>query len=220
MATTLEADAAVAAWLGAVAHDGWHGATLESAAAGAGLAADDIQAAAGDRLDAALALFDGAAREAALAAAAPGTTRDRLFDGLMRGLDRLQAERPAVLAMAAARDPGLLLPVAGRSGAALRRLAMAAGVDIGGLRGPLRLAALGALGARLFAVWRGDDSPDMAATMAELDRLLARAERAETEGFSVDLLGLPGLSSLADRLPLRAGRGDRDPPPSPDPLAE
>jgi hypothetical protein len=93
-------------------------------------------------------------------------------------------------------------------------------VGVDGVRGQLRLAALGGLAARLFLTWRQDESPDMAATMAELDRLLERAERAETEGLSADLIGLPGLRSLADRLPWRAGRGDRDPPPSPDPAGE
>jgi hypothetical protein len=180
----------------------------------------DIIALAGDRMDAALALADVAAREAAIGAAGPGSVRERLFDGLMRGLDVLQAKRDAVLAIVAARDPGLMLQLAGRSGPAIRRLAMAAGIDVGGVRGQLRMAALSALAARLFATWRQDESPDMAASMAELDRLLERAERAETEGLSPDLIGLPGLRSLADRLPWRAARDDRGPPPSPGPTAE
>jgi hypothetical protein len=211
---------AVDAWLGAVAREGWHGASLESASAGSGIPSAEIMARAGDRLDAALAVADHAAREAFLGAAGAGTARERLFDGLMRGLDVLQARREAVLAVAAARDPGVLMLLAGRSGPALRRLATAAGVGVDGVRGQLRLAALGGLAARLFLTWRQDESPDMAATMAELDRLLERAERAETEGLSADLIGLPGLRSLADRLPWRAGRGDRDPPPSPDPAGE
>jgi hypothetical protein len=213
-------DLAVDAWLGAVAREGWHGASLDSAAAGSGLPAAEIMARGGDRMDAALALADFAAREAAVGAAGPGPVRERLFDGLMRGLDALQARRDAVLAIAAARDPGLLLLLAARSGPAIRRLAAAAGMGLDGIRGQLRLAALSALAARLFAAWQQDESPDMAASMAELDRLLARAERAETEGLNPDLIGLPGLRSLVDRLPWRAGRGDRDPPPSPDPAAE
>lgn len=220
MTTKTSREAAVQAWLSAIAREGWFGATLDAAATGAGLPAAEIMALAGDRMDAALALADVAAREAAVGAAAPGSTRERLFDGLMRGLDTLQGQREAVLAIATARDPGLMMMVVGRSGPAIRRLAMAAGVGIDGWRGQLRLAGLAALASRLLATWRDDDSPDMAATMAELDRLLERAERAETEGLSPDLIGLPGLRSLADRLPWRAGRDDRDLPPSPGPSAE
>lgn len=217
---TLTRDAAAKAWLAAIAADGWHAATLDQAAEGPGVAAADIVATLGDKFDAAGWLADTALRQAAIGAAGPGSSRDRLFDGMMQGLDALQAERAAVLAMWAARDPGLLLLVIGRSGAGLRRLALAAGVTIEGPRGQLRLAALGALVTRLFHVWRADESADLAASMAELDRLLARAERAEAEGLSADLIGLPGLRSLVDRLPWRAGRGDRDPPPSPDPTGE
>jgi hypothetical protein len=125
-----------------------------------------------------------------------------------------------VLAIWGSRDPGVLVLLAGRGGLHVRRLAQAAGMAIDGPRGQLRLAGLAALIAQAFAAWRRDDSADMAATMAELDRLLERAERAETEGLSPDLVGLPGLSALVSRLPWRRGSGDPAPPPSADPGAE
>ena len=146
--------------------------------------------------------------------------RERLFDGLMRGFDALQGRRGAALAIWNSRDPGVTLLLAGRAGLHLRRLAMAAGADVSGVRGQLRLAALGALCLQAFTAWRADESADMAATMAELDRLLERAERAETEGLTPDLIGLPGLSALVSRLPgRRAGAASGDPalPPSPGP---
>jgi hypothetical protein len=212
---------ALAGWLSAIGEKGWRRATLEDAARHAGLTPADVRAAAGDRVDALAALQDHVAAEAATGAAeAQGSVRDRLFDGLMRGFDAAQANRAAVLAIWASRDPGVLLLLAGRGGLHVRRLAQAAGADIGGPRGQLRLAALAALIAQAFAAWRRDDSADMSATMAELDRLLERAERAETEGLSPDLIGLPGLSSLVSRLAGSRGSGDRAPPPSAGPAAE
>lgn len=199
----LPADVALDAWMAAIADAGWHRATLADAARAAVLAPREL-ALAGDRHDAAGRLADQALREAFLAAAGEGHVRERLFDGLMAGLDVLQAHRPAVLAMWRARDPGLLLLVSRRLPAGARRLASAAGMATGGWKGPLRLMALSAMGADLFRHWLRDDSADMAATMAALDRLLDRAEKLETEGVSLRLLGLPGLTNPFRRAPAPA----------------
>lgn len=214
-------DRAQAAWLSAIAEAGWRRADVADAARMSGLAEADIRAHGGDRVDALAALQDHVAAEAVAGALeAGGSVRDRLFDGLMRGFDAAQANRPAVLAIWRSRDLGVILLLAGRGGLHVRRLAQAAGIDVHGPRGQLRLAGLTALIAQAFAAWRGDDSPDMSATMAELDRLLERAERAETEGLSPDLLGLPGLSSIFSRLPWRRANVDPAPRPSDDPAAE
>jgi hypothetical protein len=207
---------ALETWLGIIADSGWRGAAKAEVT-------PESRVVLGDRIDALAALQDHVAADAAAGAAeAAGLVRERLFDGLMRGFDALQARRGAVLAIWNSRDPGVALVLAGRAGLHLRRLAMAAGADVSGLRGRARLAALGALCLKAFATWRADDSADMAATMAELDRLLERAERAETEGLSPDLIGLPGLSALVSRLPgRRAAAAIVDPalPPSLDPRA-
>lgn len=215
------ASPALGGWLSAIGEKGWRRVTLEDAARHADLTTDEIRTNAGDRVDALAALQDHVAAEAASSAAeAQGSVRDRLFDGLMRGFDAAQANRAAVLAIWASRDPGVLLLLAGRGGLHVRRLAQAAGADIQGPCGQLRLAALTALIAQAFTAWRHDDSADMSATMAELDRLLERAERAETEGLSPDLVGLPGLSSFVSRLRSWRGSGDPAPPPSDGPAAE
>lgn len=213
---------ALNAWLAEIAHSGWRKASREGAAEACGLASEELIEALGDRFDALAAFQDLVAQEAALGAASGESVRERLFDGMMQAFDLLQAHRAAVLAVWHSRDPGVAALVAGRAGLHLRRLAVASGIDVGGVRGRLRLAALSVLAWQAFAAWRADESPDMAVTMAELDRLLLRAERAETEGFSPDLLGLPGVTALFDRLRLRPQRG-RDGqalPPSPGPSAE
>ncbi len=230
--TTLSAshDAASDAWLRAIAAHGWRDAAIDQAAAESGMSAEALISLVGDKFDAVTALQDRVFAETAKGAAGTGSARERLFDGLMRGFDALQAHRAAVLTLWDSRDPGLAALLLGRARAGFRRLAGAAGISVDGLRGEARLAALAAIVAKAFAAWRTDDSADMAATMAELDRLLERAERAETEGVSPELLGLPGLGSLFDRLPgfgaisdrlpgsgRRSGRDDQAPRSSPGP---
>ncbi len=208
------------AWLGAIALQGWRAATIDDAADYSGFQPADILRLVGDQVDATAAFLDHVAAEAVAGAAGPGTVRDRLFDGIMRGFDALQAQREAAIALWLARDPGLGLLLAARAGPSIRRLASAAGAGVTGLRGQLRLAALAAISLRAFDTWRKDESPDMTATMAELDRLLDKAERAEREGPGFDLLGLPGLASLTARLPFARAGGKQPEPVSSDPAGQ
>ena len=53
---------------------------------------------------------------------------------------------------------------------------MASGVDTGGGRGALRVAAFTGVWARVLQVWR-DDEGALNRTMAEIDKLLARTEK-------------------------------------------
>jgi ubiquinone biosynthesis protein COQ9 len=196
-------EAAVQAWMAVIGRDGWRAATLSAASEEAGSTPEALVRAVGDAADALSAFIDQVAREAALASATDGTVRDRLFAGFMAGADVLSSQRAAVEALLVSRDPGVVALAAAKAGPALRRLASAAGVDVTGLAGAARVAATGAIAARIFHVWRQDESPDMSATMAELDRQLARAEQAATEGFSPSLLGLS----------LPWGRRDSEPAP-------
>ncbi|MFQ3594717.1 MAG: hypothetical protein SNJ63_01225 [Sphingomonadaceae bacterium] len=204
------ADPLLEAWLRVVARDGFAGATIAAAAAEAGVPAAEFLAGAGDSFDCASAFLDRIARAAMLGAAGEGTVRDRLFDGIMAGFDVLQAHRGAVEALIASRDPGLVALAGAKGLEGTRRLAAAAGVDVTGLSGGARTAALAALLARALHAWRRDDSPDMAATMAALDQLLSDAARAAEEG---------PLSLLRARLPGLFRRGSATGP-APDPPAE
>jgi ubiquinone biosynthesis protein COQ9 len=53
----------------------------------------------------------------------------------------------------------------------------AAGMPHGGVEGELRLQCLGAIYASTLWAWARDESEDLAATMAHLDRQLRRAQR-------------------------------------------
>lgn len=106
--------------------------------------------------------------------------RDRLFDIIMRRLDLLDPHKEAVRAIMreAWSDPltaacGLVLP--GRR--SLRWMLATAGLEQSGLRGHLQLRGLGLIYLAVLRVWLDDDSPDMAKTMAALDRRLRQTER-------------------------------------------
>ena len=98
--------------------------------------------------------------------------RDRLFEGFMSRLEVMAPHRDALLAVG--RSEGVALaPALPRT---VRALAEGAGVDTSGARGALRLAALTGAWARTLQVWR-DDEGALNRTMAEIDKLLTRADQ-------------------------------------------
>jgi hypothetical protein len=111
---------------------------------------------------------------------ADGTTRDKLFDLLMRRIDAVQAHRAGVLALLhdlpAHPATALMLALANRR--SMRWMLGAAGVPTVGINGELRVKGLLAVWLWTIRTWRTDDSTDLSATMAALDAALQRAERA------------------------------------------
>ncbi|MBK8173763.1 MAG: hypothetical protein IPK66_00230 [Rhodospirillales bacterium] len=104
--------------------------------------------------------------------------RDRLFDILMRRFDALQSRRDGMIAII--RDIPLdplcaccLLPRLSRS---LAWTLEAAGISSAGGLGFLRIKALGVLYLSVLRIWLADDTPDMARTMAMLDKALQRID--------------------------------------------
>lgn len=108
--------------------------------------------------------------------------RDRLMDILMRRFDRLQLHRAGVLSILKAqmRDPLAVLCLLPRAGRGAAWLLEGAGISSQGLMGRLRTKGLLAVLAFATRAWMEDDSADMAATMAALDRALGRAHWAES----------------------------------------
>lgn len=107
------------------------------------------------------------------------TTRDRLFDVMMRRYDSLKPYRAALAAIrrAGSRDPVMMLAL----GPALRRsmaaMLEAAGVASEGIPGLIRQNGLMAIHYAVSRVFDRDDSADLSKTMAALDRRLKTAER-------------------------------------------
>lgn len=168
------------AWLTTIAADGWASARIDAVAECGGTTTAAVAAALPDRW-AALAGFGRALDISALAEAGvdrEASVRDRLFSVLMARFDAALDHRDAARALAAAapRDPGLAAFMAVGVVRSVARLAAAAGVATGGFVGPLRVQALTVLYLAVARVWLADDSPDLAATMKELDTRLAQAE--------------------------------------------
>lgn len=122
--------------------------------------------------------------------------RDRLFEVLMARFDALHPIKETVRAIvrASPSDPMLAVEMACATGHAMAQALDAARIPSGGLLGPARAQALGLAYLSTVRVWLADDTPDMAKTMAHLDRQLGRLDR---------------LAGLIAR--------DRTPPPEPEP---
>jgi AcrR family transcriptional regulator len=105
--------------------------------------------------------------------------RDRLFDVLMTRLDSLQQHRPAVLNLmrAVPRDPRLVLAVGKAQWQAMGKMLDLAGLAEGAAS-QLKISALTGLYGLTLCRWMRDETPDLAKTMALLDRLLRQANKA------------------------------------------
>jgi AcrR family transcriptional regulator len=97
---------------------------------------------------------------------------DRLFEAVMARLEVLEPDRFAWLALA--REEGAGSPRIGpRLVRTARALLEASGIDAGGRRGGIRLAAMTAVWVRALQVWR-DDEGALNRTMAEVDARIKR----------------------------------------------
>jgi AcrR family transcriptional regulator len=106
--------------------------------------------------------------------------RERLFDVLMRRLDAIAPYREALREIVAwlRRDPVAALAMHQSTVNSMRFMLEAAGIDGQGVAGAIKLQGLALAWARIVAVWLEDGEPELAKTMAELDRELSRGERA------------------------------------------
>lgn len=125
--------------------------------------------------------------------------RDRLFDLLMRRFDALNEHRQGFRAVIEdlRRDPPVALCQVMGLERGMRWTLELAGLSTDGLRGALRLRALGVVYLLVLRTWLDDDTEDMARTMATLDRRLRQAEQ---------------LADLMERGPRLPGRGGRSEP--------
>lgn len=203
----------IEAALRAAAAHGWRRLSLAAIARDAGVGLDEAYALYPGKL----ALLAGivAWHDRAMLRAGPADAgddpRDRLFEVVMRRFDSLQGYRDGMRAIVrdVVRDP-LALAVAGpRLMLSLSWMLEAAGLPIRGPAGPVRAAGLGLVYLAALRAWGADDSPDMARTMAALDRGLRRAEGVAGR--------CPALAGDADA-PARPGSATEPaaPPPGPD----
>ena len=180
MAELTTEDTIIAAALDLAGARGWDAVTMTEIAAAAEVPLAETARLFPDKG----AVLDGLGRmvDAAMLAGGPAdaeeSPRDRLFDVIMRRFDALAAHKPGVESVLRSLrgDPLTVLarlPGVERSAAWTLELA---GVAAGGLGGALQVRILALALARVTWVWLRDESPDMAQTMKELDRVLANAE--------------------------------------------
>jgi AcrR family transcriptional regulator len=178
-ATGNAGDAVVAAALALAARQGWRRTSLAEIAAESSLSLAELHARFRGKpmiLAACLRFFD----HAALSAATPNPKdppRDRLFEVLMARFDALKPHRQAVRAMArdSIGDPAALLG-AKRLFTSMGWMLEAAGLSSAGLPGRARKKLLLLVYVSVLFVFLGDDSDDLAKTMAALDRRLSLAQ--------------------------------------------
>ena len=166
--------------LALAAHQGWLGLSLAEIAGEAGLPLSTVHGAFSSKA-AILRGFLARVDQAVLAGGetdAEETARDRLFDLLMRRFDALAPHKQAVAALLreGTRDPSAAVSVLPGFLASMALMLEAAGLSASGLRGVARVQGLAVIQGAALRTWLKDDSSDMAATMAALDKGLGRAE--------------------------------------------
>jgi ubiquinone biosynthesis protein COQ9 len=180
------------------AEQGWRGVSIAGAARAAGLDLPQARARFPGRTTL-LIRFGRMADQAALAEVpAEGTTRDRLFDMIMRRIDLFQAHRAGVSALFRALpfEPALAVPLACATRRSMRWLLQAVEVDTSTLRGELTVRGLVAVWLWTLRAWERDESADLSATMAALDTALRRAGQA-----AAWLRGTPPAAAAAPQTP-------------------
>jgi AcrR family transcriptional regulator len=108
-----------------------------------------------------------------------GSAKDRLFDVLMRRLDKLEPHKAGLVRIGedSARDPLAVICGLGRLEHSMAAMLEAAGISAGGLRGVLRTKGLSAVYLSALRTWFKDETTDKSKTMVTLDKALGRADR-------------------------------------------
>jgi AcrR family transcriptional regulator len=132
--------------------------------------------------------------------------RERLFDVLMRRLEAMAPYREGLREVVAwlRREPAGALAMNQVTMSSMRFMLEAAGIEAEGASGAIKTQGLALAWARILQTWLDDDDPALSKTMAELDRVLTRGERAVAGLDRVSALTSP-FGAIA-RAALDAGR--------------
>ena len=154
--------------------------------------------------------------------------KDRLLDVLMRRLDAMAPYKEGLRGVAQwlRREPLSALAVNQLVVNSMRFMLEAAGIESAGVAGAIKLQGLALAWARIVGVWLDDSEPDLSKTMAELDRELARGERAVAGVERLDRIAAPlravALAAFEGRRRARDASHrrprDSEPPREADPL--
>ncbi|HTV90237.1 MAG TPA: TetR family transcriptional regulator [Stellaceae bacterium] len=165
-----------------IAEQGWRRLSLAAVAAEAELPILAVYRNFGSRPAILMAFFrriDEAVLAAPPEAEADERPRDRIFDLIMRRFDALLPYRDALLVLGRElpSEPCAALAVAARLLRSIAWMLEASGIPVAGLGGAVAVKLTAATYLATLRVWLRDDSPDLAPTMASLDRRLRGIER-------------------------------------------
>jgi cobalamin biosynthesis Mg chelatase CobN len=135
--------------------------------------------------------------------------RDKIVEAMMHRFEIYAPYRRQVaqLDMAARRDPALGLRLLDSLAQAMRMLLRMVGDDLAGLQGEARVRGVAGVAMVVARTWKDDDTPDLSATLKEIDRRLATAEEW---GRTLRVLaGEPSPAQEGDD-PVSAGDDGRD----------
>lgn len=165
--------------LALAAERSWHGVALADIAAAADIGLIDLYRSFRSK-SAILGSFSRRIDAATLAlpAEADASAHDRLFEVLMHRFDLLTPYKPGLKGLARDARHGRFdgLALACHLPRSLAWMLEASGVPTNGLKGKVRIKLLGLAYLATLRTWLQDDSPDLAKTMAALDKALKRAE--------------------------------------------
>jgi AcrR family transcriptional regulator len=176
------ADRIIDAMLALTERQGWRTVSLAAVAEEAGLTILQVYRLFPSRTAILCGLFrriDEAVLAAPVEAAADERPRDRVFDLLMRRFDALQPYRGAlnVLRRDLPTDPGTALAAGAALLCSMRLTLEAAGIACYGIGGIIAVKLTAVVYVSVARIWARDESPDLAPTMAALDRRLRGIER-------------------------------------------
>jgi ubiquinone biosynthesis protein COQ9 len=177
-----DADRIIDAALALIAAEGWRKLSLAAVAIEAGVPILQVHRLFPSRiavLCAALRRVDEAVLSIPTEPEAGERPRDRLFDLLMRRFDALQPHRESLetLRRDLPTDPLATIAVAGTLVCSMRLMLEAAGIACRGVGGTIAVKLVAAAYLAAAHTWARDESPDLAPTMAALDRRLRGIER-------------------------------------------
>lgn len=174
-------DSAIDAALALASSQSWDNITFEDIIAKAELDINEVREYFDDKADIMAAYgrkIDRAMMESIPVSTADMSHREQIFDIVMERFDIINEERAAILSILNSfkGDPKqavLSLPHLGRS---MTRILECANIPTTGIAGCIRVTGLTGIYLYVLKTWVEDDSPDMAKTMAALDRALDKAE--------------------------------------------
>jgi AcrR family transcriptional regulator len=179
---TTDAEHVIDAAMALTAAQGWRNVSLAAVADEAGMTVLQVYRLFPSRTAILCGLFrrvDEVALAAPVDAEEGERPRDRVFDLLMRRFDALQPYRAALEALRRdlPRDPLTALAAGGALLCSVRLMLEAAGIVTSGIGGVIAIKLVAAAYLAAAHTWARDESPDLAPTMAALDRRLRGIER-------------------------------------------